>query len=166
MKRSIFFGALICALLAVFAIWKVKATVDGASALCGGSQFGTSLYWSSSQSASNGMTPIEYNAWLLNFGNGDWVNDMKRSERLGTNSVCAIRAFFILKYLPDYTIFSSSSLTLHCKNKTSTLEAFASMRDILQKKQRVVSSLFNLSEKSVYVSGEFSLSVRCILKPG
>lgn len=157
MKRSIFFGALICALLAMFAIWKVKATVDGASALCGGSQFGDIYYWSSSQYASNAT-----NACGLNFSNGNWNYTSKGYDY----SVCAIRAFFILKYLPDYTIFSSSSLTLHCKNKTSTPEAFASMRDILQKKQRVVSSLFNLSEKSVYVSGEFSLSVRCILKPG
>ena len=37
----------------LFDIWKVKATVDAASSLCGGSQFGTSLYWSSSQYASN-----------------------------------------------------------------------------------------------------------------
>ena len=36
----------------LFDIWKVKATVDAASSLCGGSQFGTSLYWSSSQYAS------------------------------------------------------------------------------------------------------------------
>ena len=37
----------------LFDIWKVKATVDAASSLCGGSQFGTSWYWSSSQYASN-----------------------------------------------------------------------------------------------------------------
>ena len=36
----------------LFDIWKVKATVDAASSLCGGSQFGDSYYWSSSQYAS------------------------------------------------------------------------------------------------------------------
>lgn len=36
----------------LFDIWKVKATVDAASSLCGGSQFSTSWYWSSSQYAS------------------------------------------------------------------------------------------------------------------
>lgn len=36
----------------LFDIWKVKATVDAASSLCGGSQFDTSWYWSSSQYAS------------------------------------------------------------------------------------------------------------------
>ena len=35
----------------LFDIWKVKATVDAASSLCGGSQFGDSYYWSSSQYA-------------------------------------------------------------------------------------------------------------------
>ena len=69
----------------LFDIWKVKATLDAASSLCGGSQFGNRYYWSSSQYASYGD-----GAYGLNFGTGHW----------GTNSkvdinfyVCAVRAF-------------------------------------------------------------------------
>lgn len=69
----------------LFAIWKVKATVDAASALCGGSQFGDSYYWSSSQFASD-----DNSAYVLNFGLGD----CNYGGKLFTNgSVCAIRAF-------------------------------------------------------------------------
>ncbi|WP_318664742.1 hypothetical protein [Treponema sp.] len=98
MKRSIFFGALICALLAMFAIWKVKATVDGASALCGGSQFGDIYYWSSSQYASNAT-----NACGLNFSNGNWNYTSKGYDY----SVCAIRAFFISKISPKDINFAT-----------------------------------------------------------
>ena len=68
----------------LFDIWKVKATVDAASSLCGGSQFGNSYYWSSSQYASNGGV-----AYKLGFNDGDWATNAK-----GTNGyVCAVRAF-------------------------------------------------------------------------
>ncbi len=68
----------------LFDIWKVKATVDGASGLCGGSQFGTSYYWSSSQYTSSGN-----NAFRLDFYDGDWSYYAK-----GYNDcVCAVRAF-------------------------------------------------------------------------
>ena len=43
----------------LFDIWKVKATVDAASSLCGGSQFGDSYYWSSSQYASFDSSPTD-----------------------------------------------------------------------------------------------------------
>lgn len=69
----------------LFAIWKVKATVDAASALCGGSQFGDNYYWSSSQFASD-----DKSAYVLNFGLGD----CNYGGKVFTNgSVCAIRAF-------------------------------------------------------------------------
>lgn len=68
----------------LFDIWKVKATVDAASSLCGGSQFGNSYYWSSSQYASpaNG-------AYKLGFSNGDWDD----TGKFGFYYVCAVRAF-------------------------------------------------------------------------
>ena len=68
----------------LFAIWKVKATVDSASELCGGSQFGTSIYRSSSQ-----YTIYAQYAYNLRFNYGDWGNDGKGSNY----SVCAVRAF-------------------------------------------------------------------------
>ena len=69
----------------LFDIWKVKATVDAASSLCGGSQFGDSYYWSSSQYASYVLT-----AYFLVFPNGDWDHYYKNSNY---NYVCAVRAF-------------------------------------------------------------------------
>ena len=71
----------------LFDIWKVKATVDGASGLCGGSQFGTSWYWSSSQSAFTDMY-----AFLLGFSDGAWGGYTK-DVYLHDNYVCAVRAF-------------------------------------------------------------------------
>ena len=70
----------------LFDIWKVKATVDAASSLCGGSQFGNSYYWSSSQYASD-----DSYAYVLNFYSGAW----DYSSKLNTNVsfVCAVRAF-------------------------------------------------------------------------
>ncbi|MBR1402657.1 MAG: InlB B-repeat-containing protein [Treponema sp.] len=69
----------------LFQIWKSKETVDAASQLCGGSQFGTGVYWSSSQFASR------YNvAYVLNFSNG--YRD-SGSKHLTSLSVCAVRAF-------------------------------------------------------------------------
>lgn len=69
----------------LFAIWKVKDAVDAASELCGGSKFGTSYYWSSSQ-----FDTIDTFAWVLGFNDGSKdVND-KYSD---SYSVCAVRAF-------------------------------------------------------------------------
>ena len=67
----------------LFDIWKVKATVDAASSLCGGSQFGNSFYWSSSQYASYDF------AYGLFFDAGAW----SYSYKYLTNVVCAVRAF-------------------------------------------------------------------------
>lgn len=69
----------------LFDIWKVKATVDAASSLCGGSQFGTSWYWSSSQYASYDSV-----AYILYFGSGDWDSYDKNDDY---GYVCAVRAF-------------------------------------------------------------------------
>lgn len=70
----------------LFDIWKVKATVDAASSLCGGSQFGTSWYWSSSQHASY----RDY-AYYLSLYNGDWNFTFK--DLYDEFYVCAVRAF-------------------------------------------------------------------------
>ncbi len=72
----------------LFDIWKVKATVDGASGLCLGSQFGTSVYWSSSQSASYDDYACE-----LVFGNGDCYDDNNKTNSTSVFYVCAVRAF-------------------------------------------------------------------------
>lgn len=69
----------------LFDIWKVKATVDAASSLCGGSQFGNSYYWSSSQYAS-----ADDIASVLVFNDGDWYYFLKY---LYSAYVCAVRAF-------------------------------------------------------------------------
>lgn len=69
----------------LFDIWKVKATVDAASSLCGGSQFGDSYYWSSSQYASDD----DY-ACFLYFFNGFWTINVKDGSY---DYVCAVRAF-------------------------------------------------------------------------
>lgn len=69
----------------LFDIWKVKATVDAASSLCGGSQFGTRWYWSSSQYAS-----LDHIACTLGFPNGAWDYYAKN---YAINYVCAVRAF-------------------------------------------------------------------------
>ena len=69
----------------LFDIWKVKATVDAASSLCGGSQFGESYYWSSSQFASD-----DSNAYELDFSDGGWDYNAKDSSYC---YVCAVRAF-------------------------------------------------------------------------
>lgn len=72
----------------LFAIWKVKASVDAASALCGGSQFGDSWYWSSSQYASRDDND---NAYFLSFDCGGWGFGNKSSY--DDHYVCAVRAF-------------------------------------------------------------------------
>lgn len=68
----------------LFDIWKLKATVDAASNLCGESQFGNSYYWSSSQYAS-----YDDYAFLLNFTNGVWSRYYKYTFRY----VCVVRVF-------------------------------------------------------------------------
>ena len=67
----------------LFDIWKVKTTVDAASSLCEGSQFG-SYYWSSSQYASN-----DKGAYKVSFSNGACSENAK----VYTSYVCAVRAF-------------------------------------------------------------------------
>ena len=69
----------------LFDIWKVKATVDAASSLCGGSQFGNSHYWSSTQIDWSG-----YAAYPLRFNDGDWNYGFKDASNV---PVCAVRAF-------------------------------------------------------------------------
>ena len=59
--------------------------IDAASQALGGDKFGTSYYWSSSQSASKGNY-----AYDLYFQNGDWSKPNKGSNY---DYVCAIRAF-------------------------------------------------------------------------
>ena len=71
----------------LFDIWKVKATVDGASNLCGGSQFDTNVYWSSSQSQSASVNSF---ADLLGFGRGAVTSLFKDANGF---YVCAVRAF-------------------------------------------------------------------------
>ncbi|MBQ9207295.1 MAG: InlB B-repeat-containing protein [Treponema sp.] len=68
----------------LFQIWKSKETVDAASQLCGGSEFGTDVYWSSSQYASTDL-----DAYYLGFFDGDWNYYYK----YGVTYVCAVRAF-------------------------------------------------------------------------
>ena len=67
----------------LFDIWKVKTTVDAASSLCGGSQFG-SYYWSSSQYASN-----DKGAYKVSFSYGTCPDHPK----VYCIYVCAVRAF-------------------------------------------------------------------------
>ena len=71
----------------LFDIWKEKATVDVASGLCGGSQFGTSWYWSSSQSASG-----DKYAYDLIFNDGD-LYSLSKSKDNSIVCFCAVRAF-------------------------------------------------------------------------
>lgn len=64
--------------------------IDAASALCGGDQFETSAYWSSSQYNSNDNW-----ARLFNFDDG-WPTNLKKencSGYFGATHVCAIREF-------------------------------------------------------------------------
>ncbi|MCQ2597984.1 MAG: hypothetical protein MJ181_09070 [Treponema sp.] len=72
----------------LFDIWKVKATVDAASSLCGGSQFGNSYYRSSSQDASH-----DNGAYFLCFGSGYWEANLKNTSFGYDGYVCAVRAF-------------------------------------------------------------------------
>lgn len=67
-------------------IWKEKSTVEAASALCEGSQFGSTYYWSSSQHTSKG-----YIAYQLRFSTGEWHTDT--GDKLNMTFVCCIRVF-------------------------------------------------------------------------
>ena len=69
----------------LYQIWKSKETVDAASKLCGGSEFGTNAYWSSSQYAS-----YDSGACYLGFDTGGWYYFNKDNYSL---YVCAVRAF-------------------------------------------------------------------------
>lgn len=69
----------------LFDIWKVKATVDAASSLCGGSQFGDSYYCSSSQSGFASSS-----TYKLKFYVGYWSSTYKDKNN---DFVCAVRAF-------------------------------------------------------------------------
>lgn len=69
----------------LFDIWKVKATVDAASSLCGGSRFGNSYYWASSQYAS-----YDDFAYGLNFGNGLWSTSPARTAAPVTFVRCGL----------------------------------------------------------------------------
>ena len=72
----------------LYAIYNVKTTVDAASSLCGGSQFGSNFYWSSSQYASHDKA-----ACFLTFYSGVWNYESKDSDFNYCIYVCAVRAF-------------------------------------------------------------------------
>ena len=66
-------------------IYGNKTTVDASLLLVGGSQFGTSWYWSCCQSSSD-----DNSAYGLNFSNGNTDDGYKFGNDL---SVCSVRAF-------------------------------------------------------------------------
>jgi hypothetical protein len=70
----------------LFQVWKVKETVNAASSLCGGSQFFSKYYWSSSQYGNS----IPIFARSLNFSNGSCNDNLKH---LNYMYICAVRAF-------------------------------------------------------------------------
>ena len=87
------------ALAELFQIWKNREGVDTASDLCGGDEFGKSVYyWSSSQRGS--IDDHAFLLWFVNiyddqlgsliFSEGELYSDSKRNDLL---SVCAIRDF-------------------------------------------------------------------------
>ena len=67
----------------LYQIWKNRATVNAAIALCGGRQFGDCWYWSASQ-----YQHYE-DAYLLYFDDGNWGASSKHS----IHAVCAVRTF-------------------------------------------------------------------------
>lgn len=69
----------------LFDIWKVKATVNEAINLCGGSQLDF-MYLSSSQYDAEEAIHV----YILGFSQGDWVTAYNDDSN---NSVCAVRAF-------------------------------------------------------------------------
>ncbi|MGN0738747.1 MAG: hypothetical protein ACI4LX_01085 [Treponema sp.] len=73
------------ALAELTTIYKNKATIDASLSLVGGSQFGTSLYWSCCQSSSG-----DGGACRLSFANGITTNYTKNYYN---GYVCSVRAF-------------------------------------------------------------------------
>ena len=69
----------------LYTIYQNKTAVDASLSKAGGSQFGTSWYWSCCQYPSNSN-----GAWELNFNNGDLYYYYKDSNRF---YVCSVRAF-------------------------------------------------------------------------
>lgn len=69
----------------LYTIYQNKTAVDASLSKAGGSQFGTSYYWSCCQSPSN------FNdARLLSFDNGDMYTNLKGDYY---SYVCSVRAF-------------------------------------------------------------------------
>ena len=69
----------------LYTIYQNKTAVDASISKAGGSQFGTSWYWSCCQYSSNSS-----NAQVLEFGNGDMDYRLKYSDSC---YVCSVRAF-------------------------------------------------------------------------
>ncbi len=69
----------------LYTIYQNKTVVDASLSKAGGSQFGTSDYWSCCQSPSN----VNF-ARVLNFTNGNMVTNLKFTDG---NYVCSVRAF-------------------------------------------------------------------------
>ena len=69
-------------------IYGNKTIVDASLLLVGGSQFGTSWYWSCCQSSSLGIL-----AYGLNFTNGNTGSSNKSLAKNDTDYVCSVRAF-------------------------------------------------------------------------
>ena len=68
----------------LYTIYQNKTAVDASLLKAGGSQFGTSYYWSCCQSSSN-----DDDAYLLSFATGSAYD----ASKYGNNSVCSVRAF-------------------------------------------------------------------------
>lgn len=69
----------------LFDIWKVKSIIEEASILCGGSQFLSDWYWSSSQTDS-----FDNGVYKINFTDGTVFPALKENNKL---SVCCIHLF-------------------------------------------------------------------------
>ena len=69
----------------LYTIYQNKTTVDTSLSKAYGSTFGTSLYWSCSQSPSNN----KYACWL-DFSDGSWLDNYKNNNSF---YVCSVRAF-------------------------------------------------------------------------
>ena len=106
----------------LFQIWKNKKMIDAVGSLCGGSQFGSKKYWSSSQYASDNTY-----ASIFDFGSGDLGYYIKHLDEV---SVCSIRDFtpYIGTKSPSETkavgdiVFNDGSATPYSKNLTLTDE--------------------------------------------
>ena len=70
----------------LYTIYQNKTAVDASLLKAGGSQFGTSLYWSCCQYPSSNV-----DARVLNFGNGNGMN--YGGKNFNCNFVCSVRAF-------------------------------------------------------------------------